>query len=100
MIAVAVEPQDAPEATITIEPKPELEIKPVIESQPEIKSLYSVKVKHLSLRRRATPEITENVLGVITDRGIYQIYEEREGWGRLEDGSWIALQYTEKCNEL
>lgn len=99
IVEVAAEPKDIPEAVITIEPKPELEIKPVIEPEVENKSLYTVHVTHLSLRRRFAPEIAQNVLGVITDRGNYAIYEEREGWGRLEDGSWIMLQYTERCNE-
>lgn len=99
IVEVAAEPKDIPEAVITIEPKPELEIKPVIEPEVENKPLYTVHVTHLSLRRRSTPEIAQNVLGVITDRGNYAVYEEREGWGRLEDGSWIMLQYTERCNE-
>lgn len=99
IVEVAAEPKDIPEVVITIEPKPELEIKPVIEPEVENKPLYTVHVTHLSLRRRSTPEIAQNVLGVITDRGNYAIYEEREGWGRLEDGSWIMLQYTERCNE-
>lgn len=68
-----------------------------IEDLPE--SLYKVQVTHPSLRRRSTPEIAENVIGVITDRGIYTITNERNGWGQLEDGSWIMLQYTEKISE-
>jgi hypothetical protein len=88
------------EPTIMIEPKPELEIKPVAELEIKNKPLYSVRVNHLSLRRRSTPEIAENVVGVITDKGVYEIYEERNGWGRLEDESWIMLKYTEKYNKL
>lgn len=68
-----------------------------IEDLPE--PLYKVQVTHPSLRRRSTPEIAENVIGVITDRGIYTITNERNGWGQLEDGSWIMLQYTEKISE-
>ena len=88
-----------PATTITIESNPELEIKTSNNSEIEIKPLYSVQVKHLSLRRRAKPEIAENVLGVITDRGIYEIYKEENGWGQLEDGSWIALEYTAKISK-
>ena len=36
------------------------------------------------------------VLGLITDKGIYGIYEEKDGWGRLENGYWTMLQYTSK----
>lgn len=68
-----------------------------IEDLPE--PLYKVQVTHPSLRRRSTPEIAENVVGVIIDKGIYTITEERNGWGLLEDGSWIMLQYTEKISE-
>ena len=68
-----------------------------IEDLPE--QFYKVRVTHPSLRRRSTPEIAENVVGVIIDKGIYTITEERNGWGLLEDGSWIMLQYTEKISE-
>ena len=99
IVEVAVESKDIPEAVITIESKPELEIKPVIEPEVENKPLYTVHITHPSLRRRSTPKIAQNVLGLITNMGNYAIYEEREGWGRLEDGSWIMLQYTARCNE-
>ena len=99
IVEVAAEPKDVPEAVITIESKPELEIKPVIEPEVENKPLYTVHVTHPSLRRRSTPKIAQNMLGLTTDMGNYAVYEEREGWGRLEDGSWIMLQYTERCNE-
>lgn len=99
IVEVAAEPKDVPEAVITIESKPELEIKPVIEPEVENKPLYTVHVTHPSLRRRSAPKIAQNMLGLITDMGNYAVYEEREGWGRLEDGSWIMLQYTERCNE-
>lgn len=63
------------------------------------KPFYKVQVTHPSLRRRSTPEIAENIVGVIIDKGIYTIIDERDGWGQLEDGSWIMLQYTEKISE-
>lgn len=58
--------------------------------------IYVVRVTHPSLRRRAAPTLRAEVLGFITDKGIYDIFEERDGWGRLEDGSWIKLEFTEK----
>ena len=77
-----------------------MEIKPTAELEIKEKPLYTVRVTHVSLRHRSTPEIANNIIGIITNRGIYQIYEERDGWGRLEDGSWIMLKYTEKYNEF
>lgn len=72
---------------------------PVTVFSQEILPLFSVKVIHPSLRRRSTPEIAENVVGVITDRGIYEIYNVNGDWGQLQDNSWIMLQYTEKISE-
>ena len=72
---------------------------PVTVFSQEILPLFSVKVTHPSLRRRSTPEIAENVVGVITDRGIYEIYNVNGDWGQLQDNSWIMLQYTEKISE-
>lgn len=68
-----------------------------IEHMPE--PLFKVRVIYPSLRCRSTPEIGENVVKTITDKGIYQIYDVRDGWGQLEDGNWIMLQYTKKISE-
>ena len=72
---------------------------PVTVLSEEILPLFSVKVIHPSLRRRSTPEIAENVVGVITDCGIYEIYNVNGDWGQLQDNSWIMLKYTEKISE-
>lgn len=61
--------------------------------------LFNVKVTHPSLRRRSTPEIAKNVVGIISDGGIYPIYDQNGDWGKLEDGTWIMLKYTEKISE-
>lgn len=61
----------------------------------EPKQLYTVKVTHPSLRRRSAPNLQADVLGLIQDQGYYPIYEEVNGWGKLEDGSWIMLSYTQ-----
>ena len=58
--------------------------------------IYVVRVTHPSLRRRAAPTLKADVLGFITDKGTYDIFAEENGWGRLEDGSWIKLEFTEK----
>lgn len=58
--------------------------------------IYVVRVTHPSLRRRAAPTLRAEVLGFITDKGLYDVFAEENGWGRLEDGSWIKLEFTEK----
>ena len=67
---------------------------------PQVKApvlyLYKVQVNHASLRKRAEPSLDAEIIGHITDRGVYEIYEEVDGWGRLYDDSWIMLQFTFK----
>lgn len=65
---------------------------PLEEQKP--KELYSIKVTHPSLRRRSAPSLSADVVGFITDEGIYKIYDEVNGWGKLENGDWIMLSYT------
>lgn len=67
--------------------------------EPEVQRpfpIYVVRVIHPNLRRRAAPSLKADVLGFITDRGLYDVFAEENGWGRLEDGSWILLELTEK----
>lgn len=67
--------------------------------EPEVERffpIYTVRVIHPNLRRRAAPSLKADVLGFITDRGLYDVFVEENGWGRLEDGSWILLELTEK----
>ena len=97
------EPEVVEVQEITIEEPAVVQVEePVVETVVEQGpcAIYSARVTHPSLRRRSAPTLRADVLGLITDKGIYGIFEEREGWGRLEDGSWIMLQYTDKCNEL
>lgn len=68
----------------------------VVPKKNENPPIYKVKVNHPSLRRRAAPSTDARVLGLITDQGIYDIYEATQGWGRLEDHSWIMLQFCSK----
>lgn len=70
-------------------------VEPVVEEPVKEKtSLFKVQVVHNSLRRRAAPSFGGATLGTITDNGIYSIYQESDGWGQLEDGSWIKLDFT------
>lgn len=72
----------------------------IIEEEEEIINsptpLYKVKVTHPSLRMRQVPSLNGEVEGLITDKGIYDIYEEANGWGQLDNNYWIMLQYTRK----
>ena len=56
---------------------------------------YNVKVTHPSLRIRRAPNTQAEILGLITDQGVYKIVDEVNGWGQLEDGNWIMLSYTQ-----
>ena len=58
--------------------------------------LYQVKITHPSLRQREAPTKEAKVLGLITDQGVYNIIDEQNGWGQLEDNSWVMLTFTEK----
>lgn len=73
----------------------EPEIVVVEEPAVEAPKTYKVHVIHPSLRKRAMPNLGAYVAGIISDQGIYEIFETVNGWGRLEDGNWIMLSYTE-----
>lgn len=62
----------------------------------EDEPLYKVKVKHSSLRKREAPNTNAKIIGFITDLGIYDIFDERDGWGQLKDFSWIMLEFTQR----
>ena len=93
--------------------KPRHQVKPAQPAQPDVikkieeedgeqvqvqyinpQYLYKVRVTHSSLRKRAEPSVNGQILGIISDKGEYYIYEEQDGWGQLDDGSWIMLKYT------
>lgn len=81
------------------EPVKKEEVQPIIPEPPKPIKLYSIKVNHPSLRKRRGPSATEETVGLITDEGIYDIYTEENGWGKLEDNTWIMLAYTGKIKE-
>lgn len=70
------------------EPKIEEPIEPAFKP-------YKVRVTHPSLRMRRAPSTQAEEVGLITNRGIYTIIDETNGWGKLENGNWIMLSYTE-----
>ena len=63
---------------------------------------YLVKVIADALHIRNTPAlISNNIVGVISDKGVYTIVDEKAAdnhkWGKLKSGAgWIALEYTKK----
>ena len=70
---------------------------PIIqEEEVKLQPIYKVHVTHPSLRRRGAPNLSAEVKGLIQDQGYYEIFDEANGWGKLEDGSWIMLTYTER----
>lgn len=71
----------------------ELIVEPIIE--PIEDKSYNVKVMHPSLRIRRAPNAQAEIVGLITDQGIYKILDEVNGWGKLDENKWIMLSYTQ-----
>lgn len=56
---------------------------------------YTVKITASALNIRKGPGMNYNIVGCISDRGVYTIVDESAGWGKLKSGAgWIALNYT------
>ena len=63
----------------------------------ERKTIFKVRVTADSLNYRAGAGVKYKINGAITDRGVYTIVEQKNGWGKLKSGAgWINLQYTKK----
>lgn len=61
--------------------------------------MYTVKITHPSLRHRTEPSVNGRIVGIITNQGIYDIFKEQDGWGQLEDKSWIMLKFCQKIEK-
>ena len=58
---------------------------------------YKVKVTTSALNIRSGPGTNNKVVGIIRDRGVYTIVDEKSGWGKLKSGAgWISLKYCKK----
>ena len=74
---------------------------PVAEKKPRFKP-YGVTINANVLRIRKDAGTDKEIVGLITDKGVYTIVKEANGegalrWGKLENGAgWIALDYTTK----
>lgn len=60
-------------------------------------TVYKVKVTTSALNIRSGAGTNNKVVGVIRDRGVYTIVDEKSGWGKLKSGAgWISLKYCKK----
>jgi len=58
---------------------------------------YLVKVTVDALNIRKGPSTSYSIAGVIRDKGVYTIVEEKDNWGKLKSGAgWICLSYTKR----
>lgn len=56
-----------------------------------------VKVTASVLNIRGGPGVSYSIAGAIRDRGVYEVTEVVNGFGKLKDGrGWICLDFTEK----
>jgi hypothetical protein len=58
---------------------------------------YKVQVTAYALNIRAGAGTNYKINGIIKDKGIYTIVDEKNGFGKLKSGAgWISLKYTKK----
>lgn len=70
---------------------------PTSSSTSSTKGAYMVKVTADSLNIRKGPSTQYEVVGKITDQGVYTIVDISGTWGKLKSGiGWISLNYTRK----
>ena len=63
----------------------------------ERKTSFKVRVTADSLNYRAGAGVKYKINGAITDKGVYTIIEQTNGWGKLKSGAgWINLKYTKR----
>ena len=61
----------------------------------ERKTSFKVRVTVDSLNYRSGAGVQYKINGAITDRGVYTIVDQKNGWGKLKSGAgWINLKYT------
>lgn len=72
------------------------EEKKLFETPPVTYGYPKVKVTAHALNVRAEGNNTAKIVRVLHKRDVVSIYEESNGWGKINDG-WIFLRYTEKA---
>ena len=84
------------------EPTSQPTSQPTSEPQPTpVSTGYKVKVTVAALNIRDNPGLVGKVTGVIKDRGVYTIIDEKDisgvKWGKLKSGAgWISLKFTQR----
>ena len=94
----------------TSELKPEHIIEPEIvqadkeesiikEVKTEVKSFeeYRIRVNCPCLCIRKNPSLEAEEVGLITDRGLYIILDEENGFGKIGENQWIMLSFTKRA---
>lgn len=63
----------------------------------ERKTSFRVRVTAASLNYRVGAGVQYKINGAITDKGVYTIVDQKNGWGKLKSGAgWINLKYTKR----
>ena len=57
---------------------------------------YDVRVVYSILKIRESPSLQAKEVGLIKDKGVYHILEEKNGFGKIADNQWIMLSYTSR----
>lgn len=65
------------------------------EDKKEVKT-SKVRVTTELLNVRRGPALNNSVVEVAPKGTEYEVFEEKDGWGRITDNKWIMLQYTVK----
>lgn len=57
-----------------------------------------IKVATKLLNCRFQPSMSSKIMGTIKMDEVHNIVAEQNGWGQLENGTWINLKFTVPCN--
>ena len=60
---------------------------------------YKVRVASDALRIRSEPDAASELIGYLEYGDTVTISEEADGWGRLVNGEWIRLEFTERVEK-
>jgi hypothetical protein len=63
-------------------------------------ALFSAQVTASALNVRSQPNISGNILGQLANGTVVQIFEEQNGWGRIDasDSKWIKESFLQKVS--
>ena len=60
---------------------------------------YQVRVTSDALRIRSEPDAASELIGYLEYGDTVTVLEEADGWGRLVNGEWIKLDFTERVEK-